>query len=41
MGNTTGIIFNNEINDFSFPNKSDAYGLPSNPHNYVQPGISF
>jgi gamma-glutamyltranspeptidase/glutathione hydrolase/leukotriene-C4 hydrolase len=38
MGDTTGIIYNNEMADFSFQNASDPYGLPANPNNNVQPG---
>lgn len=33
MGSRTGIIFNNEMNDFSIPNKVD----PTAPANYIKP----
>jgi gamma-glutamyltranspeptidase/glutathione hydrolase/leukotriene-C4 hydrolase len=38
MGNTTGIIYNNQIDDFSFPNATEVYGLEPNAMNFVQPG---
>jgi gamma-glutamyltranspeptidase/glutathione hydrolase/leukotriene-C4 hydrolase len=38
MGNLTGIIFNNEMRDFSFPNDTSAFGLLPNSHNYVEAG---
>lgn len=40
MGNLTGIIYNNELKDFSYPNRSNAYGLSPNPGNYIEPGIT-
>jgi len=38
MGNLTGIIFNNEMRDFSFPNDTSAFGLLPNSHNYIEAG---
>lgn len=38
MGDATGIIYNNEIDDFSFGNGTDKYGLSVNPGNKVQAG---
>ncbi|CAG7731971.1 unnamed protein product [Allacma fusca] len=38
MGSTTGIIYNNELADFSFTNASDPYGLPPNHNNFIEPG---
>jgi gamma-glutamyltranspeptidase / glutathione hydrolase len=34
----TGIIMNNEMNDFSIPGESNAFGYIPSPHNYVKPG---
>ncbi|KAK0659146.1 gamma-glutamyltransferase [Cercophora samala] len=33
-----GILMNNEMNDFSLPNSSDAFGYIPSPANYIQPG---
>jgi gamma-glutamyltranspeptidase/glutathione hydrolase len=33
----TGIIMNNEMNDFSIPDSSDAFGYIASPANYVAP----
>lgn len=38
MGNTTGLIYNNEMNDFSFDNGTDAFQLPPNSDNFAEPG---
>lgn len=35
---STGIILNNEMDDFSSPNTKNYYGLPSSPLNYIKPG---
>ncbi|KAI9028043.1 gamma-glutamyltranspeptidase [Hyaloraphidium curvatum] len=38
---TTGVIFNNEMDDFSFPgvvNNGSQSGLPPSPANYIEPG---
>ena len=35
--NTTGIIFNNEMLDFSTPNRTDIWGLPPNSINFIEP----
>lgn len=37
-GLKTGIIYNNGMNDFSWPNASNTYGLPPSPSNFIQPG---
>ncbi|KAJ4483462.1 nucleophile aminohydrolase [Lentinula aciculospora] len=34
----TGIILNNEMNDFSVPGTPNAFGLWPSPYNYPQPG---
>ncbi|KAI1393034.1 gamma-glutamyltranspeptidase [Hypoxylon trugodes] len=34
----TGIIMNNEMNDFSVPGASNAYGYPPTPANFIRPG---
>ncbi|PGG97595.1 gamma-glutamyltransferase [Polytolypa hystricis UAMH7299] len=34
----TGIIMNNEMNDFSIPGLSNAFGFIPSPSNYVRPG---
>lgn len=38
MGDATGIIYNNQINDFSFGSQTDKFGLPVNPNNKVAAG---
>ncbi|OLN85274.1 Gamma-glutamyltransferase-like protein 2 [Colletotrichum chlorophyti] len=34
----TGVILNNEMNDFSIPGSSNAFGYVPSPANYVRPG---
>ncbi|KAJ6785524.1 hypothetical protein PWT90_03815 [Aphanocladium album] len=34
----TGVIMNNEMNDFSIPGSSNAFGYKPSPANYVRPG---
>ncbi|KAL2004692.1 hypothetical protein VTN00DRAFT_3220 [Thermoascus crustaceus] len=34
----TGIIMNNEMNDFSIPGSSNAFGYIPSPANYIRPG---
>ncbi|KAH8597379.1 gamma-glutamyltranspeptidase [Bisporella sp. PMI_857] len=33
----TGVIMNNEMNDFSIPNTTNAFGYPPSPANYIKP----
>jgi len=34
----TGVIMNNEMNDFSVPNQSNAFGYLPSPSNFIRPG---
>ena len=38
MVESTGVIMNNEMNDFSIPNSSNAFGYIPSPSNYIRPG---
>ncbi|GFO36684.1 gamma-glutamyltranspeptidase 1 [Plakobranchus ocellatus] len=37
-GTRTGIVFNNEMNDFSVPNTTNYFDLPASPANFIRPG---
>ncbi|KAI8775151.1 gamma-glutamyltranspeptidase 1 [Biomphalaria glabrata] len=37
-GKRTGIIFNNEIDDFSFPSTTNEWRIAPSPANYIAPG---
>ncbi|XP_060862916.1 scoloptoxin SSD14-like [Metopolophium dirhodum] len=38
MSPSTGLLLNNEMDDFSTPGVVNYYGIPSSPANYIEPG---
>ncbi|KAL3147382.1 Gamma-glutamyltranspeptidase 3 [Trebouxia sp. C0010 RCD-2024] len=38
MSNSTGLLLNNEMDDFSTPAQANVYGLPPSAPNFIRPG---